>query len=303
MRTSIRSILSAVGNTPLLRVKVNGVEVALKLESFNPGGSIKDRVALAIVEDALKRGELSPEKAVIEATSGNTGIGLAMVCAAKGLRCVIVMPENMSQERKRILKAYGAELILTPAEEGIPGAVRKVEEILRKEPDRYFPARQFENPVNPKVHYETTAVEILEALGSLPELFVAGIGTGGTFTGISKRFKEVNPDCTCVAVEPQECAVISGAPCRPHRIQGIGAGFIPKVLELSLIDRVYRVSYKEAKKFAKLLASEFGLLVGISAGANLAATVSVAKELGIKEGAVTVVPDSGERYLSTELFD
>jgi cysteine synthase A len=178
-----------------------------------------------------------------------------------------------------------------------------VEEILKEEPSRYFPARQFENPVNPKVHYETTAVEILEELGSLPELFVAGIGTGGTFTGISKRFKEVNPSCTCVAVEPKECAVISGGSPGAHKIQGIGAGFIPKVLELSLIDRVYRVSYEEAKRYAKLLASEFGVLVGISAGANLAATVSVARELGVKEGAVTIAPDTGERYLSTELFD
>ena len=182
MRMLSRSILETIGNTPLLKVEIEGVELFLKLEMFNPGGSIKDRVALAIIEDGEKRGKLTPEKAVIEATSGNTGIGLALVCAAKGYRCIIAMPENMSNERKKILKAYGVELILTPAEEGIPGAVRKVKELLEKEPDRYFPARQFENPVNPQVHYETTAPEILEQMGVFPEVFVAGVGTGGTLT-------------------------------------------------------------------------------------------------------------------------
>ena len=303
MRTLSRSILETIGNTPLLRVEVEGVEVFLKLESFNPGGSIKDRVALAIIEEALKKGELTPEKTVVEATSGNTGIGIALVCAAKGLKCLIVMPENMSEERKKILRAYGAELLLTPAEEGIPGAVRRLEELLRENPDKYYPTRQFENPVNPKVHYQQTAVEVLEQMGRVPELFVAGIGTGGTFTGMARRFKEVNPSCRCVAVEPEECAVISGGEAAPHRIQGIGAGFIPKTLDTSLIDKVLTVSYEEAKRYARLLAGEFGVLGGISAGANLACAVRAAREFGVKEGVVTVVPDTGERYLSTDLFE
>jgi cysteine synthase A len=284
-------------------VEIEDVELFLKLEMFNPGGSIKDRVALAIIEDGEKRGKLTPEKTVIEATSGNTGIGLALVCAAKGYRCVIVMPENMSDERKKILKAYGAELILTPAEEGIPGAVRKVKELLEKEPDRYFPARQFENPVNPQVHYETTAPEILEQMGVLPEVFVAGVGTGGTLTGIGRRFKEVNPECLVVAVEPETCAVISGKPPGVHKIQGIGAGFIPKILDVGLIDRVEAIPFEEAKKYSKLLASQFGILSGISAGANVAGALRVAKETGKKRRVVTVLPDTGERYLSTDLFD
>lgn len=303
MRTLSRSILETIGNTPLLKVEIEGVELFLKLEMFNPGGSIKDRVALAIIEDGEKRGKLTPEKAVIEATSGNTGIGLALVCAAKGYRCIIAMPENMSDERKKILKAYGAELILTPAEEGIPGAVRKVKELLEKEPDRYFPARQFENPVNPQVHYKTTASEILEQMGVFPEVFVAGVGTGGTLTGIGKRFKEVNPECLVVAVEPDTSAVISGRPPGVHKIQGIGAGFIPKILDVELIDRVETISFEEAKKYSKLLASQFGILSGISAGANVAGALRVAKETGKKRRVVTVLPDTGERYLSTDLFD
>ncbi len=299
----LRGILEAIGKTPLLQVKVEGVELFLKLEMFNPGGSIKDRVALAIVEEGIKNGELTSEKRVIEATSGNTGIGLALVCAAKGLKCTIVMPENMSEERKKILRAYGAELILTPAKDGIPGAVRKVQELITKNPDVYFPARQFENPVNPEIHYQTTAVEILEDMGKLPKLFVAGIGTGGTFTGISRRFKEANPDCICVAVEPDTSPVLSGGKSGLHSIQGIGAGFVPPVLDRSLIDRVETVSYEEAKRFAKLLSSRFGVLSGISSGANVAVAVRVAGELGINEGVVTILPDTGERYLSTDLFD
>ncbi len=303
MRTLSRSILSEVGDTPLLRVEIEGVELFLKLESFNPGGSIKDRVALAIIEEALRKGELTKDKVVVEATSGNTGIGIALVCAAKGLKCLIVMPENMSQERKRLLKAYGAELLLTPAQEGIPGAVKRLEELLKANPEKYFPTRQFENPLNPKIHYETTAKEILTQLGELPNLFVAGVGTGGTFTGISRRFKEVNPECKCVAVEPKECPALLGAPLSPHKIQGIGPGFIPKVLDLSLIDRVITISYEEAKHYSKLLAREFGVLAGVSAGANVAAALKASREFSVKEKVITVVPDTGERYLTTDLFE
>ncbi|WP_456436525.1 cysteine synthase A [Thermovibrio ammonificans] len=303
MKTWLSGILDAVGNTPLLRVELGGVEVFLKLESFNPGGSIKDRVAKAIIEEGERSGELTPDKTVIEATSGNTGIGLAMVCAAKGYRCLIVMPENMSQERKKILRAYGAELLLTPAEEGVAGAVRRAQELVEREPERFFPARQFENPVNPKVHYEQTALEVLTQLGRLPALFVAGIGTGGTFTGMARRFKEVNPNCLCVAVEPDTCAPLSGGPVGPHRIQGIGAGFVPKTLDRGLVDRVETVSYKEAREFTRRLAKEFGVLCGVSTGANLAVAVRVAKDVKPNGPVVTVAPDTGERYLSTDLFE
>jgi cysteine synthase A len=301
MKTSLSTILNAVGNTPLLTLKVEGVEVHLKLESFNPGGSIKDRVAKAIIEEGERSGELTKEKTVIEATSGNTGIGLALVCAAKGYRCLIAMPENMSEERKKILRAYGAELLLTPAELGVAGAVEEVNRLLTLEPEKYFPARQFENPINPKVHYETTAVEILEQLGRLPQAFVAGVGTGGTFTGISRRFKEANPECYCVAVEPEGCSPLTGGLVGPHKIQGIGAGFVPKVLDRSLIDRVETVTYEEARYYSRLLARDFGLLCGVSTGANLAVAVKVGKEL--ERSVVTVAPDTGERYLSTELFE
>ena len=213
------------------------------------------------------------------------------------------MPENMSEERKRILRAFGAELLLTPAEEGVKGAVERVRELVEREPEKFFPARQFENPVNPEVHYRTTAKEILEQMGVLPNLFVAGVGTGGTFTGVAKRFKEENPECLCVAVEPEGCAVLSGEKVCSHRIQGIGAGFVPEVLDTSLIDRVERVSYEEAKHYSRLLAREFGVLSGISSGANVAVALRVARETGIRERVVTVLPDTGERYLSTDLFE
>jgi cysteine synthase A len=303
MATLWRSILKGIGNTPLLRLEIEGVELFLKLEMFNPGGSIKDRVALAIIEDGEKRGELTPDKTVIEATSGNTGIGLALVCVAKGYRCLIAMPSNMSEERKRLLKAYGAELLLTPPEKGVKGAVEVVRKLIEENPDKFFPARQFENPVNPKVHYETTSVEILKGMGKLPKLFVSGVGTGGTFTGIAKRFKEVNPDCLTVAVEPEGCAVISKVEVGAHKIQGIGAGFVPAVFDKKLADRVETVTYEEAKFYAVKLSREFGVLCGISGGANVAVALRVAKEMGIKDSVVTILPDSGERYLSTDLFD
>ncbi|SMO35970.1 cysteine synthase A [Balnearium lithotrophicum] len=303
MKTYLRSILKAIGNTPLLRVEIEGIELFLKLEMFNPGGSIKDRVALEIVEDGERRGELNRGKTVIEATSGNTGIGLTLVCSAKGYRCLIVMPENMSEERKKILRAYGAELLLTPADKGVRGAVERVKELIEKNPEKYFPARQFENPVNPKVHYEKTSVEILEQMGELPELFVAGVGTGGTFTGIAKRFKEVNSNCFTVAVEPEECPVISGGNPGIHKIQGIGAGFVPSIFDRSLADRVETVSYDEAKFYTNLLSKKFGVLTGISGGANVSVAIKLANELGIKRRVVTVLPDTGERYLSTDLFD
>ncbi|WP_457567954.1 cysteine synthase A [Desulfurobacterium sp.] len=302
MITLSRSILEVIGNTPLLEITIDGVTFFAKLEMFNPGGSIKDRVALSIVEDAESKGLLKKGKRVIEATSGNTGIGLALVCAAKGYGCTIVMPENMSEERKKILKAYGAELILTPASEGIPGAIKEVERRLSENPDLYFPARQFENPANVKAHYDGTSVEILRQIGEIPGSFVAGVGTGGTLTGIGKRFKEINPDAVIVAVEPVESAVISGGKPGVHKIQGIGAGFIPATLDREVISFPVAVSFEEAQYYCRKLAAESGILVGISSGANVAAIVKAFKEGRLKTPVVTVFPDSGERYLSTELF-
>lgn len=297
-----RSILELIGNTPLFELTLEGVTFYAKLEMFNPGGSIKDRVALSIVEDAEKKGLLKKGRRVIEATSGNTGIGLALVCAAKGYGCTIVMPENMSDERKKILKAYGAELILTPASFGIPGAIKEVERRISENPDLYFPARQFENPANVKAHYEGTAVEILEQLGEIPGSFVAGVGTGGTLTGVGRRFKEANPDAVIVAVEPEESAVISGGNPGLHKIQGIGAGFIPKTLDMSVVSFPITVTFDDAKYYCERLAGEFGILAGISSGANVAAVLKAFKAGKLKTPVVTVFPDTGERYLSTELF-
>ncbi len=297
-----RNILETIGNTPLMELKIDGVNIYAKLEMFNPGGSIKDRVALAIIEDAERKGLLRKGMSVIEATSGNTGIGLALVCAAKGYSCTIVMPENMSEERKKILRAYGANLILTPAEEGIPGAVRKARELFEQNPEEFYPANQFSNPLNPETHYRETAMEILEQLGEIPGAIVAGVGTGGTLMGIGKRFKEVNPECKVIAVEPEECAVISGGKAGQHKIQGIGAGFIPDIVDVSLITQAMTVSYEEARKATRLLAKEFGIIAGISSGANVSTAVKVAK-MDDKVKVVTVLPDTGERYLSTDLFD
>ncbi len=303
MAKIVRSILETIGNTPLMELNVDGTRVFAKLEMFNPGGSIKDRVALSIVEDAESRGALKRGMSVIEATSGNTGIGLALVCAAKGYGCTIVMPENMSDERKKLLKALNAELILTPAQEGIPGAVREAERLFRENPERFYPARQFSNPVNPETHYRHTAGEILEQLGRVPDAVVAGVGTGGTLMGLGRRFREVNGDCLIVAVEPEESAVISGGEAGSHRIQGIGAGFIPEILDTSMVDRTIRVSYEDAKRAANLLSRRFGIVAGVSSGANLFSALKVSKEMGEGAAVVTVFPDTGERYLSTDLFD
>ena len=296
-----RCILETIGNTPLMELRICDATIYAKLEMFNPGGSIKDRVALAIVEDAEKKGLLKEGMSVIEATSGNTGIGLALVCAAKGYKCTIVMPENMSDERKEILKAYGAELILTPAHEGIPGAVKRAEELIKENPEKFYPANQFSNPVNPESHYKQTSNEILEQLGKIPDAIVAGVGTGGTLMGIGKRFKEINPECKVIAVEPEECAVISGREAGVHNIQGIGAGFIPKILDRSIITETLTVKYEEAREFTRLLAKEFGILAGISSGANVASAIKIAKR-NDKDTVITVLPDTGERYLSTKIF-
>lgn len=300
-------ITKLVGNTPLVRLKrvARGldVEILAKLESFNPMGSVKDRIGLAMIEDAERRGVLKPGMTIVEPTSGNTGIALAFCAAAKGYRCVLVMPDTMSLERRRILKALGAEIVLTPGEKGMKGAVEKAQELVKENPS-YFMPQQFENPANPEVHRRTTAEEIWRDTGGRVDIFVAGVGTGGTITGVGEVLKERNPRVRIVAVEPEASAVLSGRPPGRHRIQGIGAGFIPKVLNLKVIDEVVTVKDEEAMVMARRLAREEGIFCGISSGAALHAALHVAKRPENKgKRIVVILPDTGERYLSTDLFE
>ncbi|MCL1856986.1 MAG: cysteine synthase A, partial [Kiritimatiellaeota bacterium] len=280
-----------------------GAEVLAKVEAANPGGSVKDRVALAMVEAAEAEGRLAPGGIVIEPTSGNTGVGLAMVAAVKGYRVILTMPETMSVERQRLLAAYGAELVLTDGAAGMQGAIAKAEE-LRRARAGAITLGQFENPANPEAHERTTAVEILHDTDGKLDVFVAGVGTGGTLTGVGRALKRHDPAIRIVAVEPDESPVLSGGKAAPHAIQGIGAGFIPAVLELSLIDEVMRVSADEARHVARAAARDEGLLIGISGGAALAAALRLAQRPeSASRRIVTLLPDSGERYLSTGLFD
>lgn len=299
------NILELIGQTPLVKlnriVGKSDADVYLKLEFFNPGGSVKDRIALSMIEEAEKRGELKPGDTILEPTSGNTGIGLAMVAAAKGYRAVLVMPDTMSMERRNLLKAYGAELVLTPGAEGMRGALAKAEE-LKKENPNYFMPQQFNNPDNVKVHLETTAVEIVEQTGGEIDAFVAGIGTGGTITGVGRVLKAKFPDTQVVAVEPSASPVLSGGKPGPHKIQGIGAGFIPQILDTEIYDEVIQVSNEEAFDWARRLAREEGILGGISSGAAVAAAIKIARRLGEGKKVVAVVPSNGERYLSTPLY-
>ncbi|WP_203636072.1 cysteine synthase A, partial [Thermobrachium celere] len=278
----------------------DSAEIYVKVEFFNPGGSVKDRIALNMIEEAEKEGLLKKGDTIIEPTSGNTGIGLAMVCAAKGYRLILVMPETMSIERRRILKAYGAELILTEGSKGMKGAVEKA--IQLAEEKGYFMPMQFENIYNPKAHMKTTALEILDDMEGKIDMFVAGVGTGGTITGVGEVLKQKIKDIKIVAVEPKDSAVLSGGSPGPHKIQGIGAGFIPKILNRDVIDEIVAVSNEDAMEYARLLAKKEGILVGISSGAALYAAVLKAKELGKGKRIVVILPDTGERYLSTELF-
>ena len=300
------NILELIGETPL--VKLNRIvgktdaDVYLKLEFFNPGGSVKDRIALSMIEEAEKRGELKPGSTILEPTSGNTGIGLAMVAAAKGYRAVLVMPDTMSVERRNLLRAYGAELVLTPGAEGMKRAIQKAKEIHEQHPD-YFVPQQFENPDNVKAHFENTAREIVEQTGGELDAFVAGIGTGGTITGVGRVLKEKYPHVHVVAVEPSNSPVLSGGKPGPHKIQGIGAGFVPKILDTDIYDEVLQVDNEEAFEWARRAAREEGILVGISSGAAIASAVKIARRLGEGKKVVAVVPSNGERYLSTPLFN
>ena len=297
------SVLDLVGGTPLVRLnrlpKPGGATVLAKMESLNPGGSVKDRIAVAMIEDAERRGTLRPGTTVVEPTSGNTGIGLAMVCAVKGYRLILTMPDDMSTERQRLLSRLGAEIHLTPAIEGMTGAVFAAQEFLREHPDWFMP-QQFENPANPEAHRGSTALEILDATEGRVNVFVAAVGTGGTVTGVGEVLKDRVPGVRVVGVEPARSPVLAGGRFRPHGIQGIGASFVPGILNRSILDEIIAVRDEDAMGTARRLAREEGLLVGISAGANVWAACQVAEKLPAEQVVVTVLCDTGERYLSVQ---
>lgn len=300
------NVAELIGNTPLVRInrlaEGVGATVVAKLEFFNPGHSVKDRIAAAMLDAALMAGKIGPDTIILEPTSGNTGIGLAMVCAARGIKCAFVMPETMSRERRLLLKAYGADLILTPGPDGMGGAIRKAEEMAAAD-SRYFIPQQFENTANPAIHRVTTAEEIWRDTEGKVDIFVAGVGTGGTVTGVGEALKEKNPGVKVVAVEPDASPVLSGGQKGPHPIQGIGAGFVPAILNTQIYDEVIRVKNDDAFAVARQAATEEGLLVGISSGAALWAALQLARR---PENAgkliVAMVPSFGERYLSTALY-
>jgi len=298
-------ILKLIGNTPLVRIRrltgPDDAEIYAKLEGFNPGGSVKDRIALNMIEVAEKTGRLMPGGTIIEPTSGNTGIGLSLVCAVKGYRLILTMPETMSIERRQLLAAYGAELILTPADRGMMGAVEKAEEIYLNNRD-YFMPQQFENPANPDIHRRTTALEIINDLGGVPDVFVAGVGTGGTITGVGEVLKEKRKDVYVVAVEPAGSPVLSGGAPGKHRIAGIGAGFFPGVLNTKVYDEIITVTDEEAEETTRRLARIEGILAGISSGAAMWAAIKIANRLGRGKRIVVILPDRGDRYLSTGVF-
>ena len=294
------SILDLIGHTPLVQLRrVPGegtAQVLGKLESRNPGGSVKDRIAQAMIEVAEQEGRLKPGDTIVEPTSGNTGIGLALVAAVKGYRLVLTMPEDMSLERRKLLRRLGAEFVLTPALEGMTGAVFAAEQLVREQ--GYFMPQQFENPANPEIHARTTGPEIVAATGGQVDAFVVGVGTGGTITGVGQVLREANPHVLLVAVEPERSPVLAGGRPRPHAIQGIGASFVPGVLDRTLLDEIIPVSDDDAIAMMERLAREEGLLVGISAGANVHAACTVARRLSAGKTVVTILPDTGERYLS-----
>ncbi|STZ76823.1 cysteine synthase A [Bergeriella denitrificans] len=301
------SITDLIGNTPLVKLNrlTEGLkaQVAVKLEFFNPGSSVKDRIAEAMIEAAEKAGKINKNTVIVEATSGNTGIGLAMVCAARGYKLAITMPESMSKERKMLLRAFGAELILTPAAEGMGGAIAKAQALVDEHPDVYFMARQFDNSANPEIHRGTTAEEIWRDTDGQVDIFVAGVGTGGTITGVGEVLKQRKPGVQVVAVEPEASPVLSGGEKGPHPIQGIGAGFVPAVLNTGVYDDIIKVPNDAAFETARAMAEKEGILVGISSGAAVWSALQLAKKAE-NEGKliVVVIPSYGERYLSTPLF-
>ena len=303
-----KQITELIGRTPLVELakvsKQNGLDTPIiaKVEFFNPGGSVKDRIAFAMIEDAEKKGILKPGATIIEPTSGNTGVGLALVSAVKGYKLILTMPETMSVERRNLVKAYGAEVRLTPGQDGMPGAIRAAEELRDSIPNAVI-LEQFENPANPQRHYDTTGVEIWEDTDEQVDIFVAGVGTGGTISGIGKRLKEKNPNIRIIAVEPASSPVLNGGKSGPHKIQGIGAGFIPNTYNAQVIDEVFDVDNDDAIRTGRLLAQQEGLLVGISSGAAVFAAIQIAKRPENKgKKIVVLLPDTGERYLTTVLY-
>ncbi len=297
------SAASLIGHTPLLEITHSPARILAKLEFCNPGGSVKDRAALSMVQDAESRGLLAPGSTIIEPTSGNTGIGLCAIAAQRGYRCIIVMPENMSRERQLLMKAYGADVVLSPQSQGMSGAIALAQELANTTPNAYIP-RQFDNPANPAAHYQSTGPEIWTDTDGTVDIFIAGAGTGGTVTGVSRYLKAQNPRVQIIAVEPAGSPVLSGGKAGPHGLQGIGAGFVPRVLDTTIIDEVLPVREVDAYAAARSMAREQGLLVGISSGAALHAAKLVAnRRENLGKTIVTLLPDSGERYLSTDLFD
>lgn len=302
------NINEAIGHTPLVKLNRltddNMADVYVKLEFMNPGSSVKDRIALAMIEAAEEAGKLTKDTTIVEPTSGNTGIGLAMVAASKGYKAVLVMPDTMSKERRNLLKAYGAELVLTPGADGMKGAIKKANELAEK--DGYFMPQQFENPANPRIHENTTGPELVEqakSAGFTIDAFIAGVGTGGTVTGVGHVLKENNPNTKVYALEPSDSPVLSGGESGPHKLQGLGAGFVPETLDTEVYDGVVKVENETAFEYARKLAKEEGILGGISSGAAVYAALEEAKKLGKGKTVVTVLPSNGERYLSTPLFN
>lgn len=299
------NVVELIGQTPMVRLNrildEDSAQILAKLEMFNPGGSVKDRICLAMIEDAQNKGLLKNGSTIIEPTSGNTGIGLAMIAAVRGYKCILTMPETMSLERIYILKSYGAEVVLTSGTEGMKGSIKKAEELLKKIPNSFMP-QQFKNEANPEIHRRTTAQEIIKVTDGKIDAFVAGVGTGGTITGVGEVLKKMNPKIKIIAVEPKSSAVLSGKEPGPHKIQGIGAGFVPDILNREIIDEIITVDDNDAFSTARRLAKEEGLFVGISAGAAAWAALKVAKDLGKGKSVVVILSDTGERYFSMQQY-